>query len=93
LAKVGLPLFVDDFHPKMNLILDKKTYIFALTHSPRLSSGDPPSMVYELFEIVLSMMTLLVALNSFLNMQAHHSWSCSSISITPAYCIMTIGFE
>jgi hypothetical protein len=26
-------------------------------------------------------------------MQADHLWSCSSINITPACCIATIGFE
>jgi hypothetical protein len=48
LAKVDLPLFVDDFHRKMNLVLDKKAYIFVLTHFPCLSFGNPSSMVYEL---------------------------------------------
>jgi hypothetical protein len=48
LAKVDLHFFVNNFHPKRNLVLDKEAFIFALTHSPRLSSGRPSNMVYEL---------------------------------------------
>jgi len=47
-AKVDLLLFVYNFHPKMNIVLDKEAFISALTRSPRLSSGDPLCMVYEL---------------------------------------------
>ncbi len=31
----------------MNLVLDKKAFIYVLTCSPRLSFNDPLSMVYE----------------------------------------------
>jgi hypothetical protein len=48
LVEVDLPLFVNDFHPEMDLVLDRKTFIFALMHSPSLSFGDPSGMVYEL---------------------------------------------
>jgi hypothetical protein len=48
LAEVDLPLFIDDFHPKMDLVLDRETFIFVLTHSPRLSFDGPSIMVYEL---------------------------------------------
>jgi len=47
LAEVDLPLFVKDFHPEMDFVLDKETFIYALTCSPHLSSGSLSSMVYE----------------------------------------------
>jgi hypothetical protein len=47
LAEVDLPLFVKDFHPEMDFVLDKETFIYALTRSPHLSSGSLSSMVYE----------------------------------------------
>jgi hypothetical protein len=37
LVEVDLPPFVDDFHPKMDFVLDKKTFIFSLACSSRLS--------------------------------------------------------
>jgi hypothetical protein len=37
--EVDLSPFVDDFHPKTNLVLDGETFIFALTCSPHLSSS------------------------------------------------------
>jgi len=48
LAEVDLPPFVNNFHPKMDLVLDRKAFIYALTHSPCLSSSGPLGMVYEL---------------------------------------------
>jgi hypothetical protein len=39
LAEVDLPRFVNDFHLEIDLVLGKKTFIFTLTHFPRLSSG------------------------------------------------------
>jgi len=51
MAKVGPPPplpFVEDFLTETDLVLDKETFIFALAHSPCLSSDDPLSMVYEL---------------------------------------------
>ncbi len=48
LPEVNLPPFVDNFHPETDLVLEKKTFIFALTCSPHLSSNGPSSMVYEL---------------------------------------------
>jgi len=48
LVEVDLPCFVNNFHPKMDLALDKKAFIFALTHSPCLSSNGFSGMVYEL---------------------------------------------
>jgi hypothetical protein len=48
LAEADLPPFVNDFHPKTNLVLDRKAFIFTLTPFPHLSSGGPSSMVYEL---------------------------------------------
>jgi len=47
-AEVDLTPFVNDFHPKMDLILDRKTFICILTHFPHLSSNNPSGMVYEL---------------------------------------------
>ncbi len=48
LVEVDFPPFVDDFHLEMDLALDKEAFIFALTHSPHLSSNNPSGMVYEL---------------------------------------------
>jgi hypothetical protein len=48
LAKVDLPPFINDFHPKMNLVLDRKTFINVFAHSPHLSFNGPSGMVYEL---------------------------------------------
>jgi hypothetical protein len=48
LAKVDLPPFVDDFHPKAKVILDQETFVFVLVHSLHLSFDGPSSMVYEL---------------------------------------------
>ncbi len=46
LVEVDLPPFVEDFHPEMDLVLDRETFIYALTCSPHLSFGNPSSMVY-----------------------------------------------
>jgi hypothetical protein len=48
-AEVDLPPFVDDF-PDIKVILDQKTFIFALACSPCLSSSGPSSMVYDLLQ-------------------------------------------
>ncbi len=48
LVEVDLPPFVDDFNPKMDLVLDGKAFIFASLHSSHLSSNNPLNMVYEL---------------------------------------------
>jgi hypothetical protein len=50
LVEVDLPPFVDDFHPKKDFVLDKKTFIFSLACSSRLSFDGPSSMVYELLQ-------------------------------------------
>jgi len=47
----------------------------------------------NLYKIILSLTTLLMALIFFLNMQSHHSWSCFLINIMLACCIATIDFE
>jgi hypothetical protein len=31
LAEVNFPPFVEDFHPEMDLVLDRETFIYALT--------------------------------------------------------------
>jgi hypothetical protein len=93
LAKVDLPPLVNDFHPNVNFILDKK-HLFLLWH------------IHHIFylvvlwvwcmnfcEIALSLRTLVVVLNFFFgDMWAHHSWSCSSIYIMFVCYIVTIGF-
>ncbi len=50
LVEVDLPLFVDDFHSEMDLVLDKEAFIFSLTHLPCLSFDDLSSMVYEILQ-------------------------------------------
>jgi hypothetical protein len=48
LAKVDLPHFVNDFHPKTKFIVNQEVFIFSLACSPHLSFNSPSSMVYEL---------------------------------------------
>jgi hypothetical protein len=48
LVGVDLPPFVDNFHLKINFVLDKEAFIFTLTRFPCLSSDNPLGMVYEL---------------------------------------------
>jgi hypothetical protein len=48
LVGVDLPPFVNDFHPKINFVLDRKAFISTLTCFPCLSYDDPLGMVYEL---------------------------------------------
>jgi hypothetical protein len=48
LVEVDFLHFVNDFHPEMDLVLDKEAFISILTHSPCLSFGGPSSMVYKL---------------------------------------------
>ncbi len=48
--KVDLPFFVNNFHRKTNLVLDRETFISALTHFACLSSSGLLGMVYELLQ-------------------------------------------
>jgi hypothetical protein len=47
LAKSTSPLFVNDFRPKIKVILAQEAFISILAHSPHLSSNGPLGMVYE----------------------------------------------
>jgi hypothetical protein len=85
--------FVDDFHLETDLVLHRKTFIFAFTCFPCLSSGGPSDMVYELLSNCFVPNDSASDFDLFKkNMRAHHSWSCSSISIMLS-CIATIAFE
>jgi hypothetical protein len=91
LPKVDLPPFVNDFHPKMDLVLDKETFIY-VWHIHYIFH----LVVFWLWcmsfcKIVLSLMTLLVTLIFFWNMWAYSLWLCSSIDIMLACCIATNG--
>jgi hypothetical protein len=66
LVRVDLPPFVNDFHPKIDLALDRKTFIYILTHSPCLSSNSPLILMYEFSKIILPLMILLIMLILFL---------------------------
>ncbi len=48
LIEVDLPLFVDDFHLKIEVTLNQKAFNSISVHSPHFSSSGPSSMVYEL---------------------------------------------
>jgi hypothetical protein len=48
LAEVDFPPFIDDLHLETKVILDQKTFVFALVCSPHLFFGGPSSMVYDL---------------------------------------------
>jgi hypothetical protein len=50
LVEVDFPYFVDNFHPKTNLVLDRKEFIYALTCFSRLSFSSPLGMVYEFLQ-------------------------------------------
>jgi hypothetical protein len=74
LDEVDLPRFVDDFHLKMNLVLDREALIFALTHSPHLSFNGPLGMVYELLQDCFVLDDYVNGFDLFFgNMQAHYS--------------------
>ncbi len=47
LVKDYFPPFVNDFHLEMDLVLDKEAFISTLTRFPRLSFGNPLSMVSQ----------------------------------------------
>jgi hypothetical protein len=47
-TKVDIPPFVDDFHLEIEVTLNWETFVYALVHSPHLSSDGLSSMVYEL---------------------------------------------
>jgi hypothetical protein len=46
--KIDLPPFVYDFHSKIKVTLNWKTFISVLTRSPCLSYVSPSNIVYEL---------------------------------------------
>jgi hypothetical protein len=48
LAEVDLLPFVDNCHLDIDLVLDRKAFISALTHSPHFSFSGPSNMVYEI---------------------------------------------
>jgi hypothetical protein len=50
LAEVDLSFFVNDFHPEMDLVLDREAFIYILTCFPCLSSNSPSNMVYKLLQ-------------------------------------------
>jgi hypothetical protein len=66
LVEVDIPPFIDDFNPKTDLVLDRKTFVYVLMHSPLLSFDSPSIRCMNFCDIVLSLTTLLVALIFFL---------------------------
>jgi hypothetical protein len=48
--EVDLPLFINDFHPEMEVILNRKAFIYVLAYSPCLFSGGLLPMVYEFWQ-------------------------------------------
>jgi hypothetical protein len=50
LVEVNLPPFVNDFHSKMDLVLNKKAFIFIVACFPCLSFDGFSNMVYELLQ-------------------------------------------
>jgi hypothetical protein len=76
----------------MDIVLDRKTFIYALTCSHGFSSSSPLSMVYEFLQDYFVLNDFISGFNFFWNMWAYRSWSCSSINIMHACCIATIGF-
>jgi len=48
LAKVDLPLFINDFHLNMKVILHQEAFVYVLVCSPRFSYNGLLGMVYEL---------------------------------------------
>jgi hypothetical protein len=66
LVEVDIPPFIDDLNPKTDLVLDRKTFIYVLMHSPLLSFDSPSIRCMNFCDIALSLTTLLVALIFFL---------------------------
>jgi hypothetical protein len=94
LVEVDLPPFVNYFHPKMDLILDKEAFISTLIGFPRLSSSDPSNMVYQLLQDCFVHDDFANGfVFFFIDMQARCLWSCSSINITFICCITIIVFR
>jgi hypothetical protein len=65
LVEVDLHSFVDDFHPKMDLVLDKKAFIFVLMHSPHPSSDGSSIWCMNFCKIPWFVMILLVMALTF----------------------------
>lgn len=66
LDEVYLSPFVDDFHYEMVVILDQEAFVYALVRSPHFFFDGPSGMVYDFYEIVLSLIILQMALTSIL---------------------------
>jgi hypothetical protein len=71
LAKVDLPVFVDDFHLEMKLILDWEAFVFALARSPCFSSNRPSSVVYELLQYCFILNDSTSGFNFFFKVYGH----------------------
>jgi hypothetical protein len=70
-AKVDLPPFVNDFHLKMEVTLDQKTFISTLACSPPLSSDGPSYMVYELLRDYFVIHDYVSGFNLFFKVFGH----------------------
>jgi hypothetical protein len=64
--EVDLPPFMDDFHPEMKVILNRKTFIFVLAHSPYFFPMALWIWCMNFYQIVLLQMILRMALTSSL---------------------------
>jgi hypothetical protein len=71
LVEVDLPPFVDDFHPKIKVFLDRETYIFVLARSPCLVFGGPSNMVYEILQNGFLPYDYVSGFNVFLEVCGH----------------------
>jgi len=70
LAEVDLPPFVDNFHPKID-VLDREAFISTLTRSSCLSSNSPSNMVYELFQEYFVLNDFVSGFDIFLKICMH----------------------
>jgi hypothetical protein len=62
---------MDDFNPKMRVILDQKAFIFTLAHSPCIFSSGLLGMVYELLRDCFVPNDFAIAFNLFFEICGH----------------------
>ncbi len=73
LVEVKLPLFIDDFHPKTKVTLNREAFISILACSLCLSFSGPSSIVYELLRYCFVPITFASGFEFFLNVCGHIS--------------------
>jgi hypothetical protein len=94
LIEVDLPLFIDDFHLKIEITLNQKAFNSALVHSPHFSSNGPLSVVYELLRDYFVQNDFMSGFDLFFEICEHIVESHVPLSISPfVFCISIPNVE